>query len=87
MAVGATGTGGINATAKSLGGAESGLKGFRAGLAHIKGETGPSLQVPAVGEGCLSGDPAFIGAHWAQLFKFWRLLTGESNSPTQFRGG
>jgi len=54
VAVGATGTGGINARAKSLGRAESGLKGFRAGLAHIKGEMGPSPQVPAVGEGCLT---------------------------------
>lgn len=41
VTVGATRTGSLNVRAKSLGRAESGLKGFRAGLAHIKGEWDP----------------------------------------------
>lgn len=52
MTVGATRTGGINARAKSLGRAQSGLKGFRAGLAHFRGNVTLSTDARS-GEGCL----------------------------------
>lgn len=87
MAVGATRTGGINARAKSLGRVQSGLEGFRAGLTHIDGERDPLHRCPQRGGLSAGGDPASGGAHRAQLFRFWRLLTGGSNSPTQLRGG